>query len=130
MVGSQNLRNANQWLKKLAWRSPRALYSVTRRHGGGSQERSYFAPTRLLDRTDRRRPFEDTKRTVADGGQVLVVYPRKTGEGTGQQVQSVQAVVAAWEQVLPGRVRSLTGSDDAGDKATVIADLHAGNAAC
>lgn len=66
--------------------------------------------TRIRYSCERRQLFDDVRKTLADGDQVLVVYPRKSqakgsAESEEEGINDVEAAARAWERLWPGQVR-------------------------
>lgn len=84
--------------------------------------------TRIQQAHQARELFAQVQRTIAQGDQVLVIYPLADEQGASA-ARSVEAAGKRWEERFPGRVRTLTGGDDGATKAAVLQDMRADRAA-
>ncbi len=80
--------------------------------------------SRLWLPLERARLLESVEATVQKGGQVLVVYPLKEGEGRN----SAESAFQMWESRFPGRVRLVHANVSDEEKERAIADLKANRA--
>lgn len=68
--------------------------------------------------------LESVKATIAKGGQVIVVYPLKEGEG----INSAEAAFDVWERHFPGRARLVHSKIGDTEKERAIQDMKGGQA--
>lgn len=79
--------------------------------------------TRLWARGDRRELFAQIRQTLIEGGQALIVYPRRNGDRA-----SVEGAYPGWESHFPGRVRFAHSGLDGIHIRRVLDDLSNGSA--
>ena len=84
--------------------------------------------TRLWSQAQRRELMVAQRATVAEGHQLLVVYPMREAGGEVDELLSIEVASKAWERMFPGQVRVLTGDDDDTTKARVLEDMREGRA--
>jgi len=72
--------------------------------------------------------FDDVKETLANGDQVLVIYPRKSkGKDEEEQgIHDVEAAAAAWERFCPGDVRIAHSERSEVENEQAIKDMREG----
>lgn len=73
--------------------------------------------------------FCDVQRTINEGDQVLVVYPRKgqakgKGETEQQGIHDVEAAVVAWERKYPGQVRMAHSGRHEAENEAALRDMR------
>lgn len=91
--------------------------------------------TRIWSDSDRRDLFAQTRDTLAKGGRVLVVYPKReqADESDNEalddfQLPSAEEAYEQWNKAFPGRVRLAHGAMSDQDKLAAIDDLSKGRA--
>lgn len=89
--------------------------------------------TRIWSESDRRDLFVQTRQTLATGGRVLVVYPKREmddeGDGPDEfQLPSAEEAFEQWNRAFPGRVRLAHGAMSDQEKLGAIDDLSQGRA--
>ena len=61
--------------------------------------------TKIRTMEDKSAMFTDIKKTIADGGQVLVIYPKKVDDPEkDSDLPAVEDALPAWERFFPGQV--------------------------
>jgi ATP-dependent DNA helicase RecG len=76
--------------------------------------------TRIWQPGERRALFQAIEATIAEGMQVLVVYPLKYGKSGKEDKESVSGVVGQWEARFPGVVTHVHGAMDDEQKTEAI----------
>jgi len=79
--------------------------------------------TRIWTREERAALMEAVRRTVAEGGQVLALYPRRD-QGATEERAAVAAVAALWERQFPGRVQVVHGGQSEEANAAALEALR------
>lgn len=95
--------------------------SVSRLHQGHARKQ---ISTRIWYNEERSALFAGIRDTIAAGGQVIVVYPRKTvtDDGSVAQKHTADEAFATWNRVFPGRVALAHGGlDEARNEAAMQA---------
>lgn len=93
--------------------------------------------TRIWAENDRGALFAEVKRTLADKGRILIVYPKRGAdeEAPGEEkdaqqppLPSSEEAFALWDGAFPGRVRLAHGGLDDAENLAAIRDLREGRA--
>lgn len=83
--------------------------------------------TKIRTLEDKVSLFQDIKKTLADKGQVLVVYPKKFDDPkSSSKLPAVEEALPAWEKVFPGQVGMVHSGTPADQKEQIIKDITEG----
>lgn len=84
--------------------------------------------TRLWQVTQMRELFNGVRRTIDQGGRILVVYPAITKSKGAKTLRSIEDAIDKWEKAFPGMVRVINGQLKPDEKAANLGDLTSGTA--
>lgn len=84
--------------------------------------------TRIWGKEQWRELFAEVKQTVADGGQVLLIYPMREPGEKESPLRSAEEIFAIWDKLCPGQVRCVHGQSSSAEKEAVIGDMRDGRA--
>lgn len=82
--------------------------------------------TNLFAQSDRRRLFDGVKRTLANNGQVLVVYPARGDKASEGTLPTAHEGFAKWEQIFPGQCVLATGGMHEDELEAALDDMRSG----
>lgn len=80
--------------------------------------------THIVTAGERKRLFDHTRKVLASGGQIAIVYPIVNDEE--QEKKSVVAAAAEWEKQFPGLVGMVHGQMKEGEKLLAVEGLKSG----
>lgn len=76
----------------------------------------------------RRELFEELRRHVGQGGQLLVIYPMKEARSAEDALSAVETSYQGWDKLFPGAVRWLHSEADDDTKGQILSDMRKGDA--
>jgi len=84
--------------------------------------------TRLWQVTQMRELFSGVRKTIEQGGRILVVYPAITKSKGAKTLRSIEDAIEKWEKAFPGLIRVINGQLKPDEKAANLGDLTSGKA--
>lgn len=86
-----------------------------------------FIETELLVGPEGARKLSDEMRYIIKGGSpVFVIYPKREAAEDSDDRLNIESAAVRWEAIFPGKVATLTGTDDESVKEQAINDIRQG----